>query len=140
MCKAFHGILSLLATLLAFHFTPRLESGLVEILKFGQYYKIWSIFWNLVENSEIWLTNTEIWLKFKNLIEIQKFDWNYNYLLKFRNVVKFLKIILWVEVYYHKSIFYLFYRSLVQHLEVLTMTPNKTSTTGNKLLLWCINF
>ena len=31
-------------------------------------------------------------------------------------------------------------RSLVLHLEVLTMTLNKTSTSGNKLLLWCINF
>ena len=31
-------------------------------------------------------------------------------------------------------------RSLLLHVEVLTMTPDKTSTLCNKLLLWCINF
>ena len=31
-------------------------------------------------------------------------------------------------------------RSLVLHLEVLTKASNKTSTSGNKLLLQCINF
>ena len=90
--------------------------------------EVFSIFWifGLIMKLEKFIKsswNSEIRLKLWNSVrnfDILKFDQNHE---KSR-----------------EQKFSITHRSLLLHVEVLTMTPNKTSTLGNKLLLWCINF
>ena len=63
---------------------------MVKILKFGWNSEIWLKFWNLVEILKFgW--NCEIWSKFWNLVEILKFGWNSEIWSKFWNLVEILK-------------------------------------------------
>ena len=73
---------------------------------------------------------SKIWPKSWSLVEIMNSD----------QILNLSHLEIWLKFSHLANVIIFANRSLVLYLEVLTMKPNKTSTSGNKLLLGCINF
>ena len=71
---------------------------MVEILKFGRNFKIWSKFYNLVEILKFG-RNFKIWSKLWNLVEILKFGRNSEILENFGNFGKKIEIWKFFEIF-----------------------------------------